>query len=97
MILSWPVTELAPLTSVSVKVTLEVSAPVETGTPLVTAPKPLSIVAVPPGPESKTAVRVTPCPEPTLAADVVKLVRVGTKDDEIVSVVCFVEVAVKEP
>jgi len=80
-----------------VKVTLEVRPPVDTGTPLVTGPTPLSIVAVPPGPASKTAVRATPCPGSTLAAEAEKLVTVGTKDDENVTVVCLVELAVREP
>src|SRR5262249_4164805 len=55
------------------------------------------IVAVPPGPASKTAVRSTPCPGSTLAAEAVKLVRVGTNEDENVTVVCFFELAVMDP
>jgi hypothetical protein len=82
---------------VSVKVALEFSAPVETGTPLETVPTPLSIFAVPPGPGSKTAVRETPFPGLTLAVDAIKLSIIGTKDIENVTLVCLLELAVREP
>lgn len=64
----------AALVTVSVYVVDAVSAPVEAVTPLVTAPMPWLMVAVPP---AKTAVRIAPLPLVTVACAVVKLVMDG--------------------
>jgi hypothetical protein len=91
------VTVSVPLVTESVNVVLELRLPVLTGSPLVTAPTPWSTAAVPPGPASKIGVSVELPPGPTLGGDALKLVTVGIKEFENVTVAWAVDTGAREP